>query len=92
MVTVDQYARIRRAHCDGLSIRTLARQFHHSRRKIREIVATPEPKLYVRLNLAPSILDSFKASVDAILAGDETTLGSRWGRVADGAPGHSGRE
>ena len=71
MVTVDQYARIRRAHRDGLSIRTLARQFHHSRRKIREILATPEPKPYVRLKLPPSILDPFKSIIDTILTGDE---------------------
>jgi transposase len=71
MVTVDQYARIRRAHRDGLSIRTLARQFHHSRRKIREILATPEPKPYVRLRPPPSILDPFKSIIDTILTGDE---------------------
>jgi hypothetical protein len=44
MVTVDQYARIRLAHRDGMSIRELARRFHHSRYKIREILASPEPK------------------------------------------------
>src|SRR5262245_6459468 len=71
MVTVDQYARVRRAHREGLGVRALARLFHHSRRKIREILATPEPKPYVRLNPPPSILDPFKASIDAILAGDE---------------------
>ena len=90
MVTVDQYARIRRAHRDGLSIRTLARQFQHSRRKIREIVATPEPKPYVRLNPPPSILDPFKPSIDAILSGDEEaprkqrhTASKIWRRLRD---------
>jgi len=72
MVTVDQYARVRRAHREGLSIRALAQQFHHSRRKIREILATPEPKPYVRLNPPPSLVDPFKPTIDAILAGDET--------------------
>ena len=39
MVTVDEYARIRRAHCiDKMSIRELSRRFNHSRRKIREIL------------------------------------------------------
>ena len=71
MVTVDQYARVRLAHRDGLSIRALAVKFHHSRRKIREILATPEPKPYVRLKPPPSILDPFKATIDAILGGDE---------------------
>src|SRR6516164_2249615 len=71
MVTVDQYARVRLAHRDGLSIRALAVKFHHSRRKIREILATPEPKPYVRLKPPPSILDPFKTTIDAILADDE---------------------
>ena len=31
MLTVDDYGRIRRAHRDGMSIREIARQFHHSR-------------------------------------------------------------
>ena len=58
---VDEYARIRRAHvADGMNIKALARQFHHSRRKIREILGTSEPKSYVRLNPPPSILDPFK--------------------------------
>jgi transposase len=71
MVKVDQYARVRRAHRDGLGIRALAKLFHHSRRKIREILAMPEPKSYQRLNLPPSILDPFKPCIDAILAADE---------------------
>jgi hypothetical protein len=48
MVTVDEYARVRRSHfVDGLGIRELVRRFHHSRRKIREILVMPEPKRYV---------------------------------------------
>jgi hypothetical protein len=55
VVKVDEYARILRAHyVDGLSIKALARQFHHSRRKIREILGTAEPKRYIRLNGPPS--------------------------------------
>jgi transposase len=71
MVTVDQYARIRLAHRDGMSIRELARRFHHSRSKIREILSTPEPKRYQRLKLAPSILDPYQLTIDGILAADE---------------------
>lgn len=71
MVTVDQYARIRLAHRDGMSIRELARRFHHSRRKIREILNTPEPKRYQRLKLPASILEPFQATIDSILAADE---------------------
>lgn len=38
MLTVDDYGRIRRAHRDGMSVRSIARTFHHSRRKIREVL------------------------------------------------------
>jgi hypothetical protein len=70
MVTVDQYARIRVAHRDGMSIRELSRHFHHSRYKIREILATPEPKRYQRLKQPPSILDPFHAIINNILQAD----------------------
>lgn len=71
MVKVDEYARIRQAHrIDKLSIRQLARQFHHSRRKIREVLGLPEPKPYRRRPM-PSVLDSFKPIVDEILRTDE---------------------
>src|SRR5262245_49467887 len=72
MVKVDEYARVRRGHRDGMSIRELARRFHHSRRKIREIVSRPEPKPYVRLNPPASILDPYKRAIDCILVEDET--------------------
>jgi transposase len=72
MVKMDEYARIRRAHrIDKMSIRELARRFHHSRRKIREILSEPEPKPY-RRRAMPSIVDPFKAVIDAILAADQT--------------------
>ena len=71
MVTVDEYGRVRRAHRDGVGIRALAKRFRHSRRKVREILATPEPKPYLRLNPPPSILDPFKPIIDGILQSDE---------------------
>jgi transposase len=71
MVKVDEYARIRQAHLiERMSIHELARRFHHSRRKIREILAQPEPKKYQR-RLMPSIVDPFKPVIDAILRSDE---------------------
>src|SRR5438552_2047911 len=71
MVKVDEYARIRQAHrLDRLSIRQLARKVHHSRRKIREILAQPEPKQYQRRPM-PSVVDPYKPIIDAILRGDE---------------------
>ena len=48
MLTVEDYARIRRAHRDGMTIRAIARQFGHSRRKIREVLKEPEPRGYTR--------------------------------------------
>jgi len=41
MLTVDDYAKIRLAHRDGMSIREMARTFRPSRRKIRDILALP---------------------------------------------------
>ena len=38
MLTVEEYGRIRRAHRDGISIREIAREFHHSRYKVREVL------------------------------------------------------
>jgi transposase len=71
MVKVDRYALIRRAHLvDKMSIRALARAFHHSKRKIREILREPEPKPYQRGTM-PSVVDPFKAMIDEILRGDE---------------------
>jgi transposase len=72
MLTVDEYARIRRAHRDGMSIHEIARRHHHSRRKVREALAKPEPKPYTRIK-APTApkLGRFKALIDEILAADE---------------------
>lgn len=71
VVKVDEYARIRHAHAtEQLSVRELARRFRHSRREIREILGQPEPKPYQR-KPAPSILDPFKPTIDAILKADE---------------------
>ena len=71
MVKVDEYALIRRAHLvDKMSIRELARTFHHSKRKIREILRQPEPKPYQRRAM-PSVVDSFKPVIDEILRADE---------------------
>ena len=72
MLTVDDYARIRRAFRDGMSLRAIARTFHHTRRTIREAIQNPEPKPYTRTKppAAPK-LDPFKAVIDEILAADE---------------------
>ena len=53
-----------------MTIRELARTFHHSRRKIKEIIAAAEPKRYVRLNSPAMVVDPFKPIIDAILVAD----------------------
>ncbi len=50
----------------------LARTFHHSKRKIRQILAEEEPKAYPLRPSGPSILDPFKPVIDAVLKADET--------------------
>jgi transposase len=72
MLTVEDYAKIRLAHRDGMSIREIARQFHHSRRKIREVLDHPQPEPYTRTKPTPApVLGGFHAIIDAILAGDD---------------------
>src|SRR6478609_273250 len=72
MLTVDDFAKIRVAHRDGMSIRAIARTFGHSRRKVREILANPQPKPYTRVKPkhAPR-LGSFHAVIDGVLSDDE---------------------
>ena len=72
MLTVEDYGVIRRAHRDGMSIRAIARRFHHSRRKVRDALASPEPRSYTRTKEpeAPK-LGRFKPLIDQILAEDE---------------------
>ena len=72
MLTVDDYARIRRAKRDGMSIRSIARTFHHSRHKIRQVLVEPEPTPYTRQKepYAPK-LGPFHALIDQILADDD---------------------
>jgi transposase len=72
MLTVEDYARIRRAYRDEMSIRAIARRFHHSRRKIREALREPELKGYTRRKPAAAPkLDPVKPVIDEILEADE---------------------
>ncbi len=72
MLTVDDYAKIRLAHRDGMSIREIASTFHHSRRKVRAVLAQPQPAPYTRTKPPPApVLGSFHQAIDAILAADE---------------------
>jgi transposase len=66
------YSRIRQAHRDGMSIRAIARTFHHSRRKVREVLANPQPKPFTRLGQAPATkLGDFHHLIQQLLADDE---------------------
>lgn len=71
MHTVDDYAKYRTAHRDGLSIRQIARTFHVSRRTVREALASPEPRPYTRTKPPPApVLGAFTAVIDQILRDD----------------------
>jgi transposase len=73
MLTVDDYATIRLAHRDGMSIREIARTFGHSRVKVRQVLSQPQPKPYTRSKPpAAPVLGPFHDAIDAILAQDET--------------------
>jgi transposase len=72
MVPLDKYLHIRIAHRDGMGVNQLARTFHHSKRKIRQILDLEEPKPYPQRLPGPSVLDPFKPLIDAILKADET--------------------
>lgn len=72
MLTVDDYGAIRRARRDGMSIRQIARTFHHTRRKIRQVLEESEPTPYTRTHERPApVLGPFRAVIDQILADDE---------------------
>jgi transposase len=72
VLTVDDYGAIRRARRDGMSIRKIARTFHHTRRKIRQVLEESEPNPYTRTSERPApVLGPFRAVVDQILAEDE---------------------
>src|SRR3954451_9473628 len=71
MLTVDDYAKYRTAHRDGMTIRQIARSFHVSRRKVREALTAPEPKPYTRTKPPPTpVLGPFQAVIDQVLRDD----------------------
>lgn len=71
MLKVEEYARIRRAHRDGMSIREIARSFGRSRRKIREVLRSAEPRPYQRTSVhRPKLTAVFQDQIDQILEAD----------------------
>jgi transposase len=73
MLTVNHYAHIRQLHRDGLTIRQIAQQLHHSPKTILKALQNPEP-----IPVGPSaprtapVFGPFHAFVDEIVAADET--------------------
>jgi transposase len=71
MRTVDDFAKIRQLHRDGLSHRQIARQLGVGRDTIRKALANAEPKPYTRAEpRAAPVFGPFRALVDAIVAED----------------------
>ncbi|MBP3955617.1 IS21 family transposase [Gemmata sp. G18] len=73
MLTVDDYAQIREARRDGLTIRELAVRFGRSPKTVLKALADPQPRPYTRtaVRSAP-VFDPFRAIVDDILVADRT--------------------
>lgn len=73
MLKVEDYARIRRAYRDGMSIREIARTFHHSRHKIREALRDPQPGRYTRSKcpLGLKLSEVYQQLIEEILQADE---------------------
>ena len=73
MRTMDDFARIRQLHRDGLSARRIAKQLGVGRDTVRKALQNPEPQPYTLAEprVAP-VFGPFRPIVDAILAADET--------------------
>src|SRR3954449_9778196 len=55
-----------------MSIRLIARTFHHTRRKVRQVLTESEPRSYTRTNDLPApVLGPFHPVIDQILIDDE---------------------
>ena len=76
MLTVEQSEAIRRAYfVDDKSVRAIARELHHGRRAIREVLAgdQPQPRRYRRGKPKPRpVLEPVMALIDAWLTADQT--------------------
>lgn len=71
MRTVDDFARIRQLHRDGLSARQIAKQLGCGRDTIRKALANPEPKPYtLAVPRSAPVFGAFRGIVDAIVAAD----------------------
>lgn len=72
MLTVNEYARIRHAHRQGMSIRAIAQTFGHCRRSVRKALAEAEPQSYtLKQPRAAPKLGRFHKVIEQVLAEDE---------------------
>lgn len=73
MITVEQIAQIRHAYYnEGRSVRWIAREYHHSREKVRQALDNPEPQRYTRTKPKPApVMDAWKPRIDALLVDSE---------------------
>ena len=72
MRTVDDFARIRQAHRDGLSSRQIAKQLGVGRDTVRKALQHAEPPPYTLAQPRPTpVFGPFREFVDEILAEDE---------------------
>lgn len=73
MLTVTHYAHIRQLRRDGLTLREIAEQLHHSPKTILKALANPEPVSgSPPAPRAAPVFGPFRSFVDEILATDET--------------------
>lgn len=72
MRTVDDFAAIRQAHRDGLSIRQIAKRLGVGRETVRKALNHPEPQPYTLARPRPApAFGAFRAIAEAIRAADE---------------------
>jgi transposase len=72
MRTVDDFAALRRAHRDGMSIRQIAKHFGVGRATVRKALQHSEPPPYTRIQPQPApTFGPFRDLAAAILAADE---------------------
>lgn len=72
MLKVEEYARIRLAHRDGMSIRNIARTFGHSRLTIRKVLeeSTPKPYTLRQPRVGRKLVAGLREIIDEILKSD----------------------
>ena len=73
MNTVEQIAEIRHAYYnEGRSVRWIAREYHHSRERVRQALDNPEPRKYTRTKAkAAPVMDKWKPRVDELVMESE---------------------